>query len=83
MGGLIAVIFIYRVVFSLRQGYSWKEMDWNQDGHTSIGEFFEAINIGKREKTIDNQKCVDFFSYKDGQSIKLVCPSPINSPHTP
>jgi hypothetical protein len=55
---------------SWRQGYSWAEMDWNQDGSTSIVEFFMASDIGKWTITKDDQPYIEYFSYKDGLLIK-------------
>ncbi len=72
---LIAAYFVVRGISSLHQGYSWKEMDWNQDGTTSISEFFLASDIGKRETTIDGKKCVEYFAYKDGLPVKINCVS--------
>jgi len=38
---LLTAYFAFRALGSLSHGYSQKEMDWNQDGATSIGEFFQ------------------------------------------
>ena len=73
---LIALIGVYlaiRVGASLMQGYSWHEMDWRQRGSTSIGDFFAASDIGKREINQEGKKCVEYFSYKDGLPVKVVC----------
>ncbi len=73
---LIALVGIYiamRIVASLMQGYSWHEMDWHERGRTSIGDFFEASEIGKREINLEGKKCIEYFSYKDGLPIKVVC----------
>lgn len=58
----------------LWQGYAWHEMDWNQDGTTSVGEFFEASDIGKRNVTEGGKNCVEYFAYKDGLPVKTLCP---------
>jgi hypothetical protein len=62
-----------RIGASLMQGYSWQEMDWHQRGSTSIADFFAASDIGKREITQEGKKCVEYFSYKDGLPVKVVC----------
>jgi hypothetical protein len=72
---LIAIYFVFLGEGSLEHGYSWKEMDWNQDGTTSIGEFFAASDIGKREVILDNKKCIEYFAYKDALPVKTVCPN--------
>lgn len=61
-------------VASWRQGYSWTEMDWNQDGSTSIVEFLQAGNIGKRPTGAGVKRCTEFFSFKDGLPVKIICP---------
>ena len=33
----------------LKRGYSWSEMDWDEDGHTSVSEPLKSLDIGKRE----------------------------------
>jgi hypothetical protein len=48
-------------------------MDWNQDGTTSLDEFFAASDIGKRAVTNDGKECVEYFAYKDGLTVKLTC----------
>jgi hypothetical protein len=63
-----------RAIGSLMQGYSWQEMDWHQRGNTSIGDFFAASDIGKREVLREGRKCVEYFDYKDGVPVKTICP---------
>lgn len=70
---LIGIYLAIRIVASLRQGYSWHEMDWQERGRTSIGDFFAASEIGKREINQEGKKCVEYFSYKDGLPVKVVC----------
>ena len=64
------------VMLSLRQGYTWQEMDWSQKGSTSMSDFFAAADIGKREVVAGGKTCIDYFAYKDGQTVKMVCPKP-------
>jgi hypothetical protein len=61
-------------VASLRKGYSWSEMDWEQKGSTSLIDFLAASDIGKREILKDGRMCVEYYAYKDGLPIKTVCP---------
>jgi hypothetical protein len=77
LSAICVVLVLYllaRVVAVWKQGYSWAEMDWNQDGSTSLGEFFSASDISKRTTKIDDQLCVEYFSLKDGLPIKKRCP---------
>ena len=41
----------FYIIGVFKQGYSWQEMDWNQDGSTSIGEVFAAA---------DSRVCISF-----------------------
>jgi hypothetical protein len=59
---------------SLKQGYAWAEMDWDQKGHTTFADFLAASDIGRRETDIDGMRCTEYFAYKDGLAIKTVCP---------
>lgn len=70
---LVAAYFVLRGISSFRQGYSWEEMDWDQDGSTSISEFFAASDIGKREVVQNGKKCIEYYAYKDGLAVKTVC----------
>ncbi|MFI4979909.1 MAG: hypothetical protein ACHQIO_06135 [Nevskiales bacterium] len=79
--GVIAVALLAFVYLSLRatsalhQGYAWDEMDWNQDGTTTLEEFLASGGIGKRKVIQGGQQpCAEYFAYKDGKSIKSVCP---------
>jgi hypothetical protein len=71
---LIGLYLAARGFASWDQDYSWTEMDWNQDGSTSIEELFMASDIGKRTITKDDKPCSEFFSFKDGLPMKTECP---------
>ena len=71
---LVVLYFAFYTIGVFKQAYSWQEMDWNQDGSTSIGEVFAATDIGKREITHDGKKCTEYYAYKDGLAVKTVCP---------
>jgi hypothetical protein len=61
-------------VASLRQGYAWTDMDWDQKGHTSFKDFLAASDIGRQDVDMGGKHCTQYFSYKDGLPIKTVCP---------
>lgn len=48
-------------------------MDWNQDGHTSLGEFLASGDVGRRPISVDGRNCSEFFDDKDGLPLKRVC----------
>ena len=70
LGGVYIGILIISVE---RQGYAWSEMDWNQDGTTTLTEYFMSSDVGKRATARDGDTCTEYFHYKDGSSIRLAC----------
>ena len=56
---LVAAYLVFLAVSGLNKGYSWQEMDWKQQGETSLGDFFAASDIGKREITIGGGRCFE------------------------
>ncbi|WP_146198002.1 hypothetical protein [Caulobacter endophyticus] len=70
------VFFGALVAGSLHHGYGWSEMDWNSDGWTSLGEFLDAADIGKREAVVCQRVCTEYFAYKDGMPVRTDCPTP-------
>ena len=71
---LTIAYFGFRAISSLRQGYSWQEMDWQHRGSTSISDFFAASDIGKREVIQNGRNCTEYYAYKDGLPVKTDCP---------
>lgn len=77
IAGVAALCFFYLSFVGLgsfENGYTWREMDWNSDGSTTLIEFFEASDVGKRPITVDGKSCNELFGYKDGQPIRVDCP---------
>lgn len=70
---LLVAYYSLRAVAVLSQGYAWSEIDWNSDGATSIQEFFESSDVGKRIIVREGRECVDYFAYKDGLTVRLQC----------
>ncbi len=62
-----------RAIASLRQGYSWDEMDWQAKGKTTLSDFFAASEIGRRPTVKNAKECFEYFSYKDGLPVKVTC----------
>ena len=71
---LIVLYFIAKGAVVFKKGYSWAEMDWNGDGTTTITEFLESSDIGTRPVEKDGRQCVEYFSFKDGLTVKVICP---------
>ncbi len=43
----VAAYFCLRGVAVWQKGYTWAQMDWNGDGSTSLGEYFQTSDIGR------------------------------------
>ncbi|NWC00536.1 hypothetical protein HX882_32160 [Pseudomonas gingeri] len=71
---LVAFYLFFVGVESWRKGYTWKEMDWDQSGSTSVVDFFVASDIGKREIVVNGKKCFEYYAFKDGMTVKIICP---------
>ncbi len=77
--GLSSVGIILLAYFGLlalaveKQDYLWSEMDWNKDGKTTIVEYFMSSDIGKRNTTVDGNECIEYYAYKDGLPVTLIC----------
>ncbi|HWA45245.1 MAG TPA: hypothetical protein VHA10_18640 [Hypericibacter adhaerens] len=59
---------------TLGKGLSFSEMDWNGDGHTTVGEFFDTMNVGVSRVEIDGNACRHVYAFKDGRPVKTLCP---------
>jgi hypothetical protein len=58
----------------LGPGLSLSEMDWNGDGHTTVGEIFYTGNVGVSRVEIDGKPCREVYTLKDGVPVKTLCP---------
>jgi hypothetical protein len=72
---LCSIYFSVRIFVGYRSGYEYEVMDWNQDGKTSIAEIIESSDVGARQTIVNGVECVEYFAYKDGLPIKVVCPN--------
>ena len=41
----------------LQRHYSWHEMDWNDDGHTTLAEFFASARIDRWTVVRGGSRC--------------------------
>lgn len=69
-----AVIGIYLgfILIEAFRKFTLSEMDWNSDGHTSIFEILAAADMDRREAST-NKSCTEYYAYKDGLPVKIVC----------
>lgn len=69
----IAVYLVLYLFALLTNDLTWKEMDLNRDSFVSYSEATFLIDVGAREIKVDGETCTDYFAYKDGASLKVVC----------
>ena len=65
----------------LANGATWAEMDWDQNGHTSLSEVAASVNVGVRGVRIGAADCREFFRMKDGTTLRLRCPGSAVATH--
>lgn len=53
---------------------TYAELDLNRDGRVSFSEADYAASFGERVVEVEEQKCTEYFAYKDGLPLKVVCP---------
>jgi hypothetical protein len=53
---------------------SYVEMDINHDGKVEFFEADYASSFGERSVEKAGLKCIEYFAYKDGLTLKVVCP---------
>lgn len=60
---LVCVLYVtLRMIASWQRHYSWKDMDWNGDGSTTIAEVLEASDIGHRLATHQGRTGIEYYS---------------------
>lgn len=58
-----------------RSGLTWREMDLDRDGSTSLTEVWFVSDYGVRAVTVGGQRCEEVFLLKDGSPLKVRCPA--------
>jgi hypothetical protein len=75
---LLALPLGYIALFAIgvwRSGLTWREMDLNHDGTTTLGELFFVTDNGRREVIVNGRRCTEIFLLKDGSTLKVLCPA--------
>ncbi len=69
--GIVIVAIPYaRLVFS---PFAWNEADLNKDGFISFNEAGYLAEYGSRQISKSGKSCIEYYSQKDGLSLKTVC----------
>ena len=72
---LPVVYFAFLAVLATRSGLNWREMDFDHDGSTSVGEFLAAADVSTRPVQRGSHTCIEYFLLKDGSPVKTICPA--------
>ncbi|HEX5817560.1 MAG TPA: hypothetical protein VFY20_01680 [Gemmatimonadales bacterium] len=71
---LAVIYYSYLAVNVSRSPYSWREMDWNGDGRTTLGEFFATTDVIRRPVTEGGRACDELVSARTGRRYRMECP---------
>ena len=71
-GALVAGVSAV-IIFSGFWRFEWIEMDWNEDGKTTLPEIIASIDIDYRSIKKAGSVCKEYYSLKDGLPVKLTC----------
>ncbi len=72
---LAALYYGWLTVAVLRTRYSLRDMDWNGDGRTSVGEFFKTADVIERPVERDGRACVELVWSRKGTVLRVECPT--------
>ena len=53
--------------------FTLEEMDLDGDGFVSFSEASYVSSSGQKEVIVKGEKCIEYFAYKDGLPLKVVC----------
>lgn len=63
----------FLAILAMTSHYSWRQMDWDGNGHTSIREALATADVLKRPVEDQSRKCTELFWAKSGLRIRLEC----------
>lgn len=71
---LLLALWAGAIIFGfINSPLSYKEMDFDEDGRVTLSEISEALTAGHTEVVVGSKKCTQYFTLKDGRSLKLIC----------
>ena len=74
MLGYVALRFVPFLSVRSVVPMTFNEADLNKDGTVSLGEAEYIADSGKRDVIQEGRHCTEYFAYKDGLPLKIVCP---------
>jgi len=77
---LVLAVFYYGwlTVLVVRSPWSWRQMDWNGDGRTTIGEFFATTDVIARPAMKEGRACTELVSARTGKVWRMECPDSVH-----
>lgn len=72
--GYLAVKFGPFLWARSRVPITYAEADFNKDGTVSLTEAEYIASSGTRDVIQEGRPCTEFFAYKDGLPLKIICP---------
>ncbi len=66
------ILFLY-LWFLHASPLSFNEMDLNKNGWVSFSEADYTGNYGIKQIVVNGKTCTEYFAYKDGLPIKVMC----------
>jgi hypothetical protein len=71
---VLAVLYYgWLAVQVARTRYTWKEMDWNGNGRTSVREFFQTADVLERAAADSAPGCIELYSARTGRVLRTDC----------
>ena len=70
----LAVAYLALLVVLPFTTFSLREMDWNDDGRTSLSEVLRGDDVGRRHAADEPAGCTEYFDLKTGLAVKVRCP---------
>ncbi|MDM8518006.1 hypothetical protein QUF76_17550 [Desulfobacterales bacterium HSG16] len=67
------IYFVLYIIALTNGDFTLDEMDIDNDGFVSPTEAGYFDDSGTRDIEVDGKKCVDYFAFKDGLSLKVTC----------
>ncbi|HEY8099238.1 MAG TPA: hypothetical protein VIF82_00645 [Burkholderiaceae bacterium] len=67
-------IFAVAIIFGMiTSPFSYNEMDFDNDGQVTFSEIVYGSAFRKNEVEVEEKKCIQYISLKDGRILKVVC----------
>lgn len=65
--------YLFLGVVAMRSRFGWTEMDWNNDGRTTLGEALATADVIERPDPAGRVGCVELVWARTGKRIRIEC----------